>query len=287
MSLFRPRQSLTLSQILQAGLADAYARNRAPRAYKAHIPHLLAHFGPERAASTITPECLEAYQVQALARWTPNTVRHQLAFLSRSLTLAVRCGKLQSNPVARMRIVRPGEHRRIFVHQEQIPELYKALGELDREIVTLFIYTGLRRGEAFALLRNEVNWTNREIWVSRSKNGKPRAVAIHPGLISVIQALQARHGTPYVLPGSTNRVSASEAFRQRFKRACVRAGMSNLHIHDLRHTAATWLQEAGAPLPVIRDFLGHSTCRMTEIYANVSGKAMRLAVEAVPWLVPN
>lgn len=286
MSLFTVRTQTTLQEVLTAGLADAYARCRAARCYKPHMGHLLAAFGPQTPASGITPAMLETYQVHALGRWKPNTVRHQFAFMSRSYALAIRSGRVRDNPVSGMRVVRPGEHRRVFLYEEQVPALYVELSKQDQDIVTFFIYTGLRRSEAFNLLRCQVGWVAREISVPEGK-GCARIVSIHPGLVGVIQDLQNAHSSPYVLPGPRNRVNAVENFYQRFRRACRRAGFEDLHLHDLRHTAAVWLQEAGAPLPVIRDFLGHKNCRTTEIYANVSTTAMRRAVESVRWMVPE
>jgi len=48
--------------------------------------------------------------------------------------------------------------------------------------------------------------------------------------------------------------------------------------HDLRHTFASWLVQAGAPLTEVRDLLGHASIEMTERYAHLAPDRLRGAV---------
>jgi site-specific recombinase XerD len=54
----------------------------------------------------------------------------------------------------------------------------------------------------------------------------------------------------------------------------------------LRHTFATWLGDAGAPLEVIRDQLGHSSIAVTAKYRHVTNKALRGHLANLPTVVP-
>ena len=62
--------------------------------------------------------------------------------------------------------------------------------------------------------------------------------------------------------------------------ACKRGGITNLWIHDLRHTFGTRAAEAGAPLRAIQDVMGHSSITMTERYAHATHEGKRRVVEA-------
>lgn len=65
------------------------------------------------------------------------------------------------------------------------------------------------------------------------------------------------------------------------RRACDRAGIERVGAHRLRHTIATELLAAGAPLAQIAPILRHSSVSTTAIYAKVDRRALRLL--ARPW----
>ena len=63
-----------------------------------------------------------------------------------------------------------------------------------------------------------------------------------------------------------------------FKAACERAEIKDLRVHDLRHTCASWLVQAGVPLLEVSKLLGHSTIEMTERYAHLAPENLKAAV---------
>jgi len=65
------------------------------------------------------------------------------------------------------------------------------------------------------------------------------------------------------------------------RRACLRAGLPEAGAHRLRHTAATGMLRAGAPLAEIGQVLRHRSATTTAIYAKVDHGA--LAQLAMPW----
>ena len=66
--------------------------------------------------------------------------------------------------------------------------------------------------------------------------------------------------------------------KRSFGTACERAGITDFRFHDLRHTCAAWLVQAGVPLTEVRDVLGHSTIKMTERYAHLAPENVRAAL---------
>ncbi|MEZ5579827.1 MAG: tyrosine-type recombinase/integrase [Candidatus Competibacteraceae bacterium] len=57
--------------------------------------------------------------------------------------------------------------------------------------------------------------------------------------------------------------------KRSFTHACQIAGIEDFRFHDLRHTFASWLMQAGAALVEVRDLLGHASVEMTERYARI------------------
>ena len=76
----------------------------------------------------------------------------------------------------------------------------------------------------------------------------------------------------------------ASSLKHLWQRTYARAGIEDLHIHDLRHTFATWLQEVGTDYEVRQVLLGHRMPGTTELYSH-GGKAfdqrMREGVDKV------
>lgn len=285
MSLFRPRQPYTLRSACADALADAFQTLRAPQAYRAHIPHLLSHFGEDTALGTITHQDIEAYQITALDRWTRNTVRHHIAFLSRTFRLAERCGKVDRNPCRLVRKPRPGDARRVWLTLEQVHKVMAAFRRPeDRFNILFFLYSGCRKMEGFDTLRTDINFERHELHVSPAKSGRPRWIPIKPEFSAILQeVMQSRQG-PYLLQGGADRAAAGNNFYARFKYVMRKLGMGHVVLHDLRRSTACWLLKEGVDISTIRDWLGHSSLAVTEIYARVESGNMHRAARKMAWV---
>jgi len=55
---------------------------------------------------------------------------------------------------------------------------------------------------------------------------------------------------------------------KRFKAALRAAGVREVRFHDLRHTFATRMATAGAPMRSLQEWMGHSDFKTTLIYAD-------------------
>ena len=64
-----------------------------------------------------------------------------------------------------------------------------------------------------------------------------------------------------------------------FVAACIDAGIADFHFHDLRHTFATRLGDAGCNATTIARLLGHSNIQMSMRYTHASDDSLRNAVE--------
>ena len=69
--------------------------------------------------------------------------------------------------------------------------------------------------------------------------------------------------------------------KKSFASACQRAQIDDFRIHDLRHTCAAWLVSNGVSLIEVRDWLGHSTVKMTERYAHLAPENLQRAAKAL------
>ena len=66
--------------------------------------------------------------------------------------------------------------------------------------------------------------------------------------------------------------------RKAFSTACRKAGIEDFHIHDLRHTFASWLVMNGTPLFEVSQLLRHASIQMTERYAHLAPDHLQNAI---------
>ena len=135
-------------------------------------------------------------------------------------------------------------------------------------IVTLALNTGMRRGEILGLTWERVNLDadygfNAKITLYRTKNGKPRSVALNQAAYATLAALEPdlerRKALVFTRQNGQPWGDVDTAFRSVLKKA----GIGNFRFHDLRHTAASHLTMRGRSLKEVQEFMGHRDSRMT------------------------
>jgi len=59
---------------------------------------------------------------------------------------------------------------------------------------------------------------------------------------------------------------SSHAFVKNFKRYAVKAGLGDIHLHQIRHTSAAWVADDTGDLVAVQKFLGHQNPQTTKVY---------------------
>ena len=152
--------------------------------------------------------------------------------------------------------------------------------------LTLFVLLALcTAGRASALLELEwerVDFTRRLIDLRTAEQSRIKRRAIVPmndTLQSFLEEAHKARQTGYVIEWDGQKV---RSIKKAFARAAKKCGWSDVTPHTLRHTSAVWMAEAGVPMTVIAQYLGHSDSRITErIYARYSPGYLRKASDAL------
>jgi integrase/recombinase XerD len=162
-----------------------------------------------------------------------------------------------------------------------------SVGRRDYAILLMLVRLGMRRGEVAALRLDDIDWRAGELLV----RGKGSRVERLPLPVDVGEALAdyLRHGRPedaedravFVRVKAPPRALTPAGVSQVVVGAAGRAGLGQIGAHRLRHTAATELLRAGAPLVEIGQLLRHRAELTTAIYAKVDRD--RLRELARPW----
>lgn len=150
------------------------------------------------------------------------------------------------------------------------------------DFIIIALNTGCRSSELLQLTWNSINLEQSLILLEHTKSGKRRTIPINQQTqAALLNRLNYRNTHfPDAQRVFINQQGVGiDCVKKSFKSACERAGIENFRIHDMRHTCAAWLVMAGVELIVIRDLLGHSSVTVTEIYAHLSPKQVRVALE--------
>jgi integrase len=139
------------------------------------------------------------------------------------------------------------------------------------------INTGMRRGELFDLKWFDVDFNRRIVHVRQSKSGRPRTIPLNATTQTLLKGLPKT--SEYVFPSPKNEKRRVNDVGRQFERAVKNAKIADFHFHDLRHTAATRMADAGADPSTLAAILGHSDIRMTARYTHATDQAKRRAVD--------
>jgi integrase len=249
---------------------------------------LKAHFKGKRLAD-ISPMDVERFKkvrhetpTRHEEARSPATVNRELTILSRVLALAVDAGHISENPCRRVRRFKEDDARVRFLNDDEETRLMKQIGgrELLRSVVIFAINTGLRRGEIFGLRWTEVDWSRNFIHVINTKTGKSRIIPLNDATRAVLRQQQEKSQSEFVFV-SPRTGARLRNLRNGFGKACEDAKVSNFHFHDLRHTFASRLADAGVDAFTIAELMGHSTLEMTKRYTHVTDERKRKAVAAL------
>jgi integrase/recombinase XerD len=180
------------------------------------------------------------------------------------------------------RAVGPDEVGRLLASCNRVT----AVGRRDYAILKLLVRLGLRAGEVAALELEDVDWRRGEIVVrgkGRRQERLPLPVDVGEAIVEYLHGGRLNEGSAelFMRVRAPHLGLGSAAVQAVVRHACDRAGLPAMGAHRLRHTTATEMLRAGAPLPEIGQVLRHRSVRTTAIYAKVDRVALRAIAQ--PW----
>jgi integrase len=217
---------------------------------------------------------------------TPASVNRYLQDLRAAYNLARRNGKVEKNPVADVRLLRENNKRVREMTADEETAILKALdparrrGKTDlRPMVRFLTETGLRLEEGCNLRRPDVDWTAGVLTLPKTKAGKAQHVPLNAEALAILRALGTGGGDGYLFAWPAGRPWAPSYVTHAFAKAAKKAGVTDLHVHDTRHTFACRLLRAGVDIYTVSKLLRHASVVMSERYAHLSQKDLKAAVE--------
>lgn len=134
--------------------------------------------------------------------------------------------------------------------------------------IRLLALTGCRKGEVVNLRWQDIDWCHSCLMLPDSKTGQ-REVPISADAMHLLRSIvQADQDCPWVFP---NRIGDPlKDLRKTWLQVCNRAQLSDLRLHDLRHSFASMAINSGHSLYAVSQILGHKSQQTTMRYAHLS-----------------
>jgi integrase len=248
---------------------------------------------------------ISAVTETTIARWikqldgSGKTIANKHGFLSGAFNAAVRAGVMATNPCVGRRLPHTRVEETVFLTPAEFKLLRDHI-ERDRwkNLATWLVTTGMRFSEATALSAADIDAEAKTCRINkawkysgdyRPEIGPPktkksiRTISLPPSALEVLDL-----NAPGFLftNGAGNPVRAQEFFNGGWKpgrAAAIAAGLAKEpRVHDLRHTCASWMIQAGVPLPVIQQHLGHESIQTTiGVYGHLDRRSAQAAADAI------
>ena len=249
--------------------------------------------------------------VRPAKTYSPKTIKNIHAVLHLALDQARKEGLIARNPAEDVKLPSIKKHERIIPTPEQMKHLLDALvnAESFPAILTCAVL-GCRRGEALGLYWSDINFSASTVEIKRAlvvnsltnavevgelKTETSRRILPMPDVLRDLllrmkqEKEQAASGagayviqSPFVFTTIQGKPFRPESISQAFKRAAAKVGIPQMRLHDLRHTAITYMLEAGANPRTVSEFAGHSTPGFTmSQYAHVLDQSKKNASDAL------
>jgi integrase len=247
--------------------------------------HVLRPLGPLFLDEITTEHIINIVATMRSNNYAPGTIGRVIVILRFLFNLARKWNVLRGNdnPAAGIPVP-PDVERNRFLTQEETSRLVASI-EADENItaaksIRLLLLTGARRNEVTHAKWEHVDWEKGTLLVPMAKSGKPRIITLSISALALLASVKKLVGNLYIFPSPiTGRPSASIYFP--WNRIRKRAGLSDVRLHDLRHSFASYLVNAKKDLYVVQKLLGHSHARSTQRYAHLTTDTLAEATEVV------
>ncbi|MEG2139315.1 MAG: site-specific integrase [Bilophila sp.] len=247
--------------------------------------HLLPRFGDTKIDRIVRSE-VSSMHIESRKQYAAGTCNRILILFRYMLNCAIRWEMLPagSNPCVGVELFPDNGARERYLTQQEARLL---LNELDAnpntqvaQIIKLLLYTGARKREILDARWEHVDFARRLLTVPLSKSGKPRHIPLSDVAMQLLRDLPHLEGVPWVFVNpKTGKPPVS--FFHAWDSIRAKVGLSGVRLHDLRHSFASFLVNAGCSLYEVQALLGHHDPKVTMRYAHLAPGALIAAANTV------
>jgi integrase len=236
------------------------------------------------------------------ARLSSSTTNTAIKIVRMALKDAVGAGLCLTNIAATIKPAKSGGEnpgRRAFT----LPELQRIFREAQDEwrgLILFGLYTGQRLGDVAALTWRNIDVPRGEVALVSRKTRRRILIPLADPLREYLESLPAGDDPDEpIFPKAHARrtgtlsnqfyeilvaagLAEKRSHRAQGKGRDARRSFNQLSFHALRHTATSWMKNAGISPAIVQDIIGHDSAAISAHYTHVSESAKRRAIESLP-----
>lgn len=280
---FLPEQVGKQKVVLFDELAEDFltyskANNRSYPHEQRRMQRLLAVFGG-KPADSIGRDDIERFKLTMAAKMSRASVNRYLALLRATYNRAISesnpaLRKVEVSPMHGIKLFKENNARVRYLTEEEEFRLFQSLPERYRPLVAVGLLTGLRAKNLIGLRWRDIDLERGVCTIPLTKSGDTLRLELDPQVTAILKSLPRNGG--YVFARANG--NPPWDFTHTFTAAVRRAGLSDLRLHDLRHTFASRLAMAGESVRTIQEVGGWKTLSMAQRYAHLGESHRRTAL---------
>ena len=284
------RQSLTMKQLAERFTKEHVQVRCKPSTQEEYRRSVELYLGPFFGPAAVrTVNRADVAEFHGSLSHIPYQANRSLAVLRKMMSLAELWGlrDMHTNPCERIQHY-PERKRERFLSGAEITRLGKALTHAEASgseslyavaAYRMLLLTGCRLGEIQRLQWDWVYLEECELRLPDSKSGA-KTIYLGAAALEVLQTLPRMDDNPFVIAGKLPGSHLTD-LQHPWQRIRAAARLTDVRIHDLRHTFASGGIAAGENLPMIGKLLGHTQVQTTARYAHFASDPVKRAADKI------
>lgn len=260
----------------------------------------LLQYAPEKTCSSQAQhQELRAYLIElSKEKQSVATIHRRIATIRTFFKFLLLEGRIEANPTLKLKLPKKAKRNPAFIPEgdldhlfEQSPTLAPELEQRSNEfydlqtpvVIKLFYGTGIRISELCSIKIKDISFFDSTLRVTGKRN-KERIIPLFKDLLEAIQQFISEkettfnHRTEFLFCNTKGNQITPGVLRPMVKRKLGEfTTLEKKNPHVLRHTFATHLLNEGADINAIKELLGHSSLKATEVYTHNSFEKIKKA----------
>ena len=247
--------------------------------------HILSRLGRHKLDKVRQADIISWQKEMREKGLAPATCNRAFVLLKTLFNCAIRWGALKThnNPCQGVTLFEDKTLRERYLSPEEARRLLEALHHQRNRpgalAIQLLLFTGARTREILSARWEYVDIERRLLTVPLSRSGKARHIPLSDYALQVLERVP-RTESPWVFPQKNGEKPTRSIFYL-WSQLRVELDMRDVRLHDLRHSFASFLINAGCSLYEVQRCLGHYDPKVTMRYAHLTSQALVNAANMV------